>query len=516
MCESDDIPLEQCLEAAARRFADHDELLYSLRSVDEHMPWVRYVWIVTNGQTPSWLNLTHPKIRMVDHKDIFKWPEHLPTFNSLAIEAHIHLIPGLSEHFIYFNDDMMLASKVYPSTWYTQAGGQKLWFFWPLAQHPDVPYEKTPLYFRNKRCPQCECPEASVEKDVDAKAILQSLSQVTAPPRDAKAPYYTKEVGDEQPEQIDMISFDMKKAGRTGIDFKPPEPWQREPTQEASKTTEKEQEKESTSTGRQELGYSRKLMASDSVRQSLLKTHKLMHETFGYGDRMEPSHLPIYIQKDIMKRLRSRFPEEYYDVSSHRFREATDMHFHFSYSYFLMHEREEFDFTAIFSSFDSDHSLILESRELYRLATNVLLGLHKRQNGYRSPPLANNWASLLVKDCAFAEHRLVTPWATREELETCPSAMDLITSWYSHRLRNRFEIGSDHLDSKFLQVGTNFELKREIEHIYVNEPKFVCLNDDIDYQDTIKAAAYLKLTSDFYRTMYPLPSSYERYDIPHA
>lgn len=482
------------------------------------MPWVRYIWIVTNGQTPSWLNVTHPKIRMVHHKDIFKWPEHLPTFNSLAIESHIHRIPGLSDHFIYFNDDMILASAVYPSTWYSQAFGQKLWFFWPLAQHPDVPVQSTPVYSRNKRCPECDCPVKCDTKEVDAKAILNSLSREDVSPRDAKAPFFSRDVGDLPPEELTGLAVKLNRAADSGLDFAPPEPWQREPViqptsdRAATDTDHDAMETTARSTGRQELSVQRKLLADDSVRQSLLKTHKLMHETFGYGDRMEPSHVPLYIQKDVMERLRSRFADDYYTVSSHRFRDAADLHFHFSYSYFLIHERVEFDFVAVFSSFDSDHSSILESLELNRLATNTLLGLHRKINGYRSPPLVTNWAAELVKDCAFAQDRLKAPWASRSELEGCVSAMSKIKEWYSHKLRNRYQTGSDFFDARFLQVGTNFQLKREIEHIYASEPKFVCLNDDIDYNDAERAAAYLKLMNDFYRTMYPLPSEFERQD----
>ena len=32
---------------------------------------------------------------------------HLPTFSSPAIEVHLHRIPGLSRHWLYFNDDVV-------------------------------------------------------------------------------------------------------------------------------------------------------------------------------------------------------------------------------------------------------------------------------------------------------------------------------------------------------------------------------------------------------------------------
>jgi hypothetical protein len=86
------------------RYVEDDELRYSLRSVEAFVPWVRRIFIVTDDQVPPWLNRAHPKIEVVDHTQIID-PEWLPTFNTKVIINHIHRIPGLSEHFIYTNDD---------------------------------------------------------------------------------------------------------------------------------------------------------------------------------------------------------------------------------------------------------------------------------------------------------------------------------------------------------------------------------------------------------------------------
>ena len=63
---------------------------------------VRRVYIVTNGQIPNWLNLNHPRVRVVTHEEIFVNKSHLPTFSSPAIETHIHRIPDLSERYNSF------------------------------------------------------------------------------------------------------------------------------------------------------------------------------------------------------------------------------------------------------------------------------------------------------------------------------------------------------------------------------------------------------------------------------
>jgi len=41
------------------RFTDMNQMLYSLRSIEMYAPWIRNIFIVTNGQIPNWLNLSH-------------------------------------------------------------------------------------------------------------------------------------------------------------------------------------------------------------------------------------------------------------------------------------------------------------------------------------------------------------------------------------------------------------------------------------------------------------------------
>lgn len=86
------------------RWRENNELMYSLRSVELYAPWVRHIYIVTDGQCPAWLDTSHPKIKIVDHSEILP-ADALPVFSSHAIESCIYRIPGLAEHFVYGNDD---------------------------------------------------------------------------------------------------------------------------------------------------------------------------------------------------------------------------------------------------------------------------------------------------------------------------------------------------------------------------------------------------------------------------
>ena len=90
---------------SAARYADRDELRHSLRSIDRNMPWVRNVFVLTNCAPPSWF-AGRDDVIWVDHREVMD-ERHLPTFNSHAIECWLHRIPGLAEHFVYFNDDML-------------------------------------------------------------------------------------------------------------------------------------------------------------------------------------------------------------------------------------------------------------------------------------------------------------------------------------------------------------------------------------------------------------------------
>jgi hypothetical protein len=102
------------------RFRSRDELLYSLRSVWAFAGWARHIFVVTAGQRPRWL-VDHPRVTVVDHADILP-ADALPTFNSHAIEAALHRIEGLAEHFIYFNDDVFLGRPLRPEFFFTPNG----------------------------------------------------------------------------------------------------------------------------------------------------------------------------------------------------------------------------------------------------------------------------------------------------------------------------------------------------------------------------------------------------------
>ncbi|GGJ41666.1 stealth family protein [Streptomyces brasiliensis] len=100
-------------ETGASRYTSHDELRYALRSLEMYAAFVRHVYLVTDSQLPVWLDPRAKGLTVVDHRDILP-PDALPVFNSHAIESRLHHIPGLSERYLYFNDDVFINRPVQP------------------------------------------------------------------------------------------------------------------------------------------------------------------------------------------------------------------------------------------------------------------------------------------------------------------------------------------------------------------------------------------------------------------
>lgn len=108
-------------DASVDRFRSWDNLQYIFRGIEKNMPWVRTIHLVTNGQMPAWLNIANPKLNFVRHSDYIP-QEYLPTFNSHVIELNMHRIPGLAEHFIYFNDDTFVIRPMQPHDFFSRQG----------------------------------------------------------------------------------------------------------------------------------------------------------------------------------------------------------------------------------------------------------------------------------------------------------------------------------------------------------------------------------------------------------
>ncbi|MDR2685750.1 MAG: Stealth CR1 domain-containing protein [Rickettsiales bacterium] len=105
---------------SANRWRDNDELKYSLRSAEKFAPWINHIYIVTDRQKPKWLKES-ARLSIINHEQIME-KKFLPNFNASAIEINIYKIPGLSEHFLYANDDMFFGRPVKPDFFFDRRG----------------------------------------------------------------------------------------------------------------------------------------------------------------------------------------------------------------------------------------------------------------------------------------------------------------------------------------------------------------------------------------------------------
>ena len=99
-----------------RRFTDHGELKYALRSIEKYAPWIHRIFIITDDQYPNWIQRDHPKLQFVSHQTLFYPGYH--TFNSNTIQLSLYNIPGISRRFILMDDDFLFLDNVTISDFY--------------------------------------------------------------------------------------------------------------------------------------------------------------------------------------------------------------------------------------------------------------------------------------------------------------------------------------------------------------------------------------------------------------
>lgn len=104
-----------------QRFSQNDELYYSLKSINLYAKWVNRVYIAIADYQSKPIHLIpseiKDKVEFIKHSDFIP-KQYLPLFASQLIESFLYQIPSLSEHFVYFNDDMFLGRKVTPNDFF--------------------------------------------------------------------------------------------------------------------------------------------------------------------------------------------------------------------------------------------------------------------------------------------------------------------------------------------------------------------------------------------------------------
>ncbi|KAL0122045.1 hypothetical protein PUN28_007081 [Cardiocondyla obscurior] len=421
------------LNARASRFSDKDELRYSLRSLEMYAPWVRHVYIVTNGQIPSWLDMDNPRVTLITHEDIFLNKSDLPTFSSPAIESHIHRIPGVSDKFLYFNDDVMLGAEVWPEDFITQAGGQKIYLAWWVPDCSEIcPWawvgdgscdyacNTTLCEFDGGDCQTTDIPidseimEEYDDNDYPYKYFLDSRENNNE--LKLLSILRNKNIIRSSQKNTPIITSQYNLSNTT---FKPIRTFQnlknsssKELQIRGIKINDKEDYKSmrnlkaiyskffnasgkiayrikrlkryrnimnaaqsNNSAKFDKFAYpnqwKRNVRGLDTYAESLLYVNKIYNAVYGLERRRVPAHMPHLIDKWIVNSMQEKFKLEFKKTSSHKVRDPEDMQFGFSYFYFLSSEKRRMPVGEIFDIFDTDKSRTWSDREIRTLLSRL-------------------------------------------------------------------------------------------------------------------------------------------------
>jgi len=124
------------------RFDDSlEEIRYALRSIDAHLKFkYRRIYFVTNNGALPWFVKPAPDMIPILYSDL----TGCESYNSNTIEAHLHKIEGLSEYYLYFNDDTILTRDLYLQDLIHPHTGDLMWYaesdplFSFVSRHPVI------------------------------------------------------------------------------------------------------------------------------------------------------------------------------------------------------------------------------------------------------------------------------------------------------------------------------------------------------------------------------------------
>lgn len=118
-------------DGADNRYRDWDNLYFLFRGIEKFAPWVNHVYFISDNQIPQWMNVKHPKLRIVSHDEYIP-SEYLPVFSSHPIEMNFHRLPGISEKFVVFNDDFFITDYIEPSDFFVNGLPKDIFMEYPI------------------------------------------------------------------------------------------------------------------------------------------------------------------------------------------------------------------------------------------------------------------------------------------------------------------------------------------------------------------------------------------------
>lgn len=607
--------------------------------------------MLTNGQVPYWLDVTHPRLVLVTHAEIFANKSHLPTFSSPAIEANLHRIPGLSSNFLYLNDDTMFGAPVWPSDFITPSGGQKVFLGWSVpncnegcppnwigdgycdvqcnvsacdwdandcvnstgsAWTANMQQQQQHWYqgagagasagfgnianYCSRGCPSswigdkycdraCKVVECGMDAgDCGLEVLVESLHgaqlkeaeiEVSLPP--GLPAFYLNLTNIVGTGRITDGSHDHDELIRTATisqqwkvmiitlhknDSRVPVQvvlkWEDEggharnatltlivggemettttttttttaTTTETTPSPSHNDEKTLSDGGRKLLSFlgrkqgtdpslhpmgTGEVLGSDQYPwkrsdgtpdhpasrhlfdvygDSLKFVNSLYNRRFGSEPRKVPAHMGHFLQLPVLERLMKEFRTHWETTSSHPFRASDDMQFAFAYFYFLINERQEWNWPHTFARVDSDGSGVLDENEW----RSLWVMLHE-------PPIDEG--KMTEKWIAISENNSLPITAGR--IADSPDLYEQLRKAVTSRPRNPTDL-KDTDEVGFVMVRNDDKsLVERLDGIRRKRHKHICLNDNLRH-DAPDTPHVKQVVHRFYQSLLPKPCSFE-------
>ncbi|XP_055624663.1 N-acetylglucosamine-1-phosphotransferase subunits alpha/beta [Toxorhynchites rutilus septentrionalis] len=507
------------------RYDDKNELKYSLRSLEKYAPWVRKVYIVTNGQIPFWLNLDCPKIQLIQHSDIADEEAILPTFSSTAIETFIHRIPGLSKNFLYLNDDIFLGAPLYPDDLITLSEGVKVFTAWLV---PDCAKDCPWMFVGDGSCDShCYVEECQFDggdcdhpdyRDHSHELVDYSMSTegedtfIEVPRTVTKGAMKTENV-----RSIYEIFHRSNRSTKQIVD---------KFNQDKLKSTKQKNtfgsNKERYSEGEKTMSNSQDIFA-----RSLIHTNRIFNSAYGFKNRKVLAHVGFLLNIDIIESMLSKFRQEFALTKRHRFREKNDMQYAFTYYHFLMGESRNKTISEIFDDFDTDKSGTWSDREIRTLLAKiynlpldwsavryfeeVVTNCSLQQNNFL--PLEHQPEQKMIYPTLVYERYedSTIPTVTKKLVNECHELTDMMRTNFGQVPLYKFHINQKTgMYSNFKMLTSNItHVVDALDELRKNPKKFNCINDNLVENNPEENLLISALLEDFYLSLFPVSSQFE-------
>ncbi|XP_011343574.1 N-acetylglucosamine-1-phosphotransferase subunits alpha/beta isoform X3 [Ooceraea biroi] len=262
--------------------------------------------------------------------------------------------------------------------------------------------------------------------------------------------------------------------------------------------------------------WKRNARGLDTYAESLLHVNKIYNAAYGFERRRVPAHMPHLIDKWVVSSMQEKFESEFKKTSSHKMRDPEDMQFAFSYFYFLSSERRKVPTGEIFDIFDTDKSRTWSDREIRTLLSRLYpLPLDYNLVVEFESAITNCSRRTDVPeivDVPPGERYLdsTLPVVSKGLILNCESVYKRMRSKFGESSQYPYEIIKAGKNEIFEMLTSNVSRTVQLlDEIRKSPKKFICLNDDMDPARHSENEIIRALLNDFYRSLYPLRSSFE-------